>query len=123
MTEQSNTSRKAQRIAAHSHIKGLGLDENGMPISVESGLVGQESAREVCPSPHFHRLGGWNGCRYDQLEENGGTRPSSGRSSRNRKDGFGHGHRAAIGTESTRLERKETLGSILSHERLRSVFE
>ena len=47
MTEQSNTSRKAQRIAAHSHIKGLGLDENGKPISVESGLVGQESAREA----------------------------------------------------------------------------
>ena len=47
VTEQSNTSRKAQRIAAHSHIKGLGLDENGKPISVESGLVGQESAREA----------------------------------------------------------------------------
>ena len=32
---------------AHSHIKGLGLDENGKAIVIDSGLVGQEKAREI----------------------------------------------------------------------------
>ena len=31
----------------HSHIKGLGLDENGKAIAIDSGLVGQEKAREI----------------------------------------------------------------------------
>ena len=43
---KSNT--KTQRIAAHSHVKGLGLDENGEALALGSGLVGQETAREVC---------------------------------------------------------------------------
>lgn len=38
---------KSQRIAAHSHVKGLGLDENGYAIQTAAGLVGQEQAREV----------------------------------------------------------------------------
>lgn len=43
---KSNT--KAQRIATHSHIKGLGLKPDGTAIIPESnGLVGQEKAREV----------------------------------------------------------------------------
>jgi len=36
------------RIAAHSHITGLGLDENGRPISGRCGLIGQQDAREAC---------------------------------------------------------------------------
>ena len=47
MTEQNSAGKKTRRISAHSHIKGLGLDENGNAISVDSGLVGQEKAREV----------------------------------------------------------------------------
>jgi len=40
---------KTQRIASHSHIKGLGLKEDGTAILPEaSGLVGQEKAREAC---------------------------------------------------------------------------
>jgi RuvB-like protein 1 (pontin 52) len=39
---------KTQRISAHSHVKGLGLDETGNAIKVSAGLVGQQSAREVC---------------------------------------------------------------------------
>lgn len=43
---QSTT--KAARVAVHTHIKGLGLDENGKAITVAAGLVGQERAREAC---------------------------------------------------------------------------
>lgn len=45
--EEVKSTVKTQRIAAHSHIKGLGLDENGVPIEVAAGLVGQKTAREV----------------------------------------------------------------------------
>jgi hypothetical protein len=42
---QSTT--KTQRIAAHSHVKGLGLNEAGEAELVGGGLVGQQQAREV----------------------------------------------------------------------------
>lgn len=45
--EEVKSTVKTQRIAAHSHIKGLGLDENGTPIEIAAGLVGQKAAREV----------------------------------------------------------------------------
>ena len=45
--EEVKSTTKTQRIAAHSHIKGLGLDENGFAHPMASGLVGQETAREV----------------------------------------------------------------------------
>lgn len=45
--EEVKSTAKTQRISAHSHIKGLGLDENGVPIQMAAGLVGQEAAREV----------------------------------------------------------------------------
>lgn len=45
--EEVKSTVKTQRIAAHSHIKGLGLDENGVPIEIAAGLVGQKVAREV----------------------------------------------------------------------------
>lgn len=38
----------AARTAAHTHIKGLGLDENGSAKQVEGGFVGQIEAREAC---------------------------------------------------------------------------
>lgn len=45
--EEVKSTVKTQRISSHSHIKGLGLDENGVPIQMAAGLVGQENAREV----------------------------------------------------------------------------
>lgn len=45
--EEVKSTTKTQRIATHSHIKGLGLDENGYAIQSAAGLVGQELAREV----------------------------------------------------------------------------
>lgn len=45
--EEVKSTVRTQRIAAHSHIKGLGLDENGIPLQIGAGLVGQKSAREV----------------------------------------------------------------------------
>ncbi|CAG2163429.1 unnamed protein product [Oppiella nova] len=44
--EVKNVSKSA-RISAHSHVKGLGLDESGAAIPVAAGLVGQASAREA----------------------------------------------------------------------------
>lgn len=38
---------KTQRIASHSHIKGLGLNPDGTANELDSGLVGQNVAREV----------------------------------------------------------------------------
>lgn len=48
--EEVKSTTKTQRIATHSHVKGLGLDENGYAHQTASGLVGQELAREVCLS-------------------------------------------------------------------------
>lgn len=38
----------ANRTAAHTHIKGLGLDDTGAARQVEGGFVGQVEAREAC---------------------------------------------------------------------------
>jgi TBP-interacting protein len=38
---------RVRRIGAHSHIRGLGLDENGKAIMVADGLVGQTEARQA----------------------------------------------------------------------------
>ena len=45
--EEVKSTTKTQRIATHSHVKGLGLNEDGTAAPVGSGLVGQETAREV----------------------------------------------------------------------------
>ncbi len=39
--------RKEKRIAAHTHIKGLGLNDDGIANPNAAGLVGQLQAREV----------------------------------------------------------------------------
>jgi len=36
-----------ERVGAHTHIKGLGLDENLRAVRVKDGMVGQEKAREA----------------------------------------------------------------------------
>eukprot|EP00003_Mantamonas_plastica_P002407 TRINITY_DN1182_c0_g2_i13.p1 TRINITY_DN1182_c0_g2~~TRINITY_DN1182_c0_g2_i13.p1 ORF type:complete len:471 (+),score=154.05 TRINITY_DN1182_c0_g2_i13:35-1414(+) len=45
--EEVQSTTKKQRVAAHSHIKGLGLDEQGYAIEISHGLVGQIKAREA----------------------------------------------------------------------------
>lgn len=45
--EEVKSTTKTQRVATHSHVKGLGLDENGKALPQAAGLVGQEKAREV----------------------------------------------------------------------------
>uniref|UniRef100_A0A2K6GZT2 RuvB-like helicase n=1 Tax=Propithecus coquereli TaxID=379532 RepID=A0A2K6GZT2_PROCO len=46
--EEVRSTMKTQRIASHSHVKGLGLDESGLAKQAASGLVGQENTREAC---------------------------------------------------------------------------
>lgn len=41
-------SSRDNRTAAHSHIKGLGLNANGIAEKQAAGFVGQTAAREVC---------------------------------------------------------------------------
>ena len=45
--EEVKSTVKTQRISAHSHVKGLGLNEKGEAVKVASGLVGQDQAREA----------------------------------------------------------------------------
>jgi len=46
--QEVKSTTKAQRVAAHSHIKGLGLNSDGTAIMPEAaGLVGQDKAREA----------------------------------------------------------------------------
>ena len=45
--EEVKSTTRAQRVATHSHVKGLGLQEDGTAAEVASGLVGQEKAREA----------------------------------------------------------------------------
>jgi hypothetical protein len=39
---------KSQRVATHTHIKGLGLADDGTAAVLAAGFVGQEQAREAC---------------------------------------------------------------------------
>ncbi|KAJ8099930.1 TIP49 C-terminus-domain-containing protein [Lipomyces tetrasporus] len=41
-------SARDNRTAAHTHIKGLGLDERGLATRVDGGFIGQQNAREAC---------------------------------------------------------------------------
>mmetsp|Transcript_26223 Transcript_26223/g.42457 ORF Transcript_26223/g.42457 Transcript_26223/m.42457 type:complete len:459 (+) Transcript_26223:323-1699(+) len=45
--EEVKSTTKKQRIASHTHIKGLGLEDDGSAIAIAAGLVGQERAREA----------------------------------------------------------------------------
>ncbi|KAF1999173.1 TIP49-domain-containing protein [Amniculicola lignicola CBS 123094] len=47
ISEVKGTSRE-NRTAAHSHIKGLGLNSHGFAIPQSGGFVGQAAAREAC---------------------------------------------------------------------------
>ncbi|CAL9231149.1 unnamed protein product [Arabidopsis halleri] len=45
--EEIQSTAKKQRIATHTHIKGLGLEPTGVPIKLAAGFVGQLEAREA----------------------------------------------------------------------------
>lgn len=45
--EVTSPIRRFERVGAHTHIKGLGLDEKKRAIKVKDGMVGQEKAREA----------------------------------------------------------------------------
>merc|ERR1712100_173422 len=45
--EEVKSTTKAQRVASHTHIKGLGLDEKGVAGQCSAGLCSQEKAREA----------------------------------------------------------------------------
>lgn len=45
--EEVKSTTKTERIASHSHVKGLGLNEAGEADPVAAGFIGQEKAREV----------------------------------------------------------------------------
>ena len=102
--EEIQSTSKSTRISVHTHIKGLGLDENGVALPFGAGLVGQERAREVISaysrlvfacSKHIF-LGLWISGRAYQSKENGGSRLANGWSPRDRQNCFGLGHFAGI---------------------------
>ncbi|KAF5181803.1 Ruvb-like helicase, partial [Thalictrum thalictroides] len=45
--EEVQSTTKKQRIATHTHIKGLGLDPYGIAIAMAAGFVGQNMSREA----------------------------------------------------------------------------
>lgn len=48
--QQQPSAALERRVATHSHIQGLGLDDQGIAIHTAAGFVGQERAREVYAS-------------------------------------------------------------------------
>eukprot|EP00218_Dolichomastix_sp_CCMP3274_P002024 CAMPEP_0170163596 /NCGR_PEP_ID=MMETSP0033_2-20121228/77680_1 /TAXON_ID=195969 /ORGANISM="Dolichomastix tenuilepis, Strain CCMP3274" /LENGTH=455 /DNA_ID=CAMNT_0010401235 /DNA_START=11 /DNA_END=1378 /DNA_ORIENTATION=+ len=46
--EEVASTTRAQRVATHTHIKGLGLKDTGDALPMGMGWVGQEQAREAC---------------------------------------------------------------------------
>lgn len=45
--EEVVSTTKSERVAAHSHVKGLGLQPDGTAQEISSGFVGQKTAREA----------------------------------------------------------------------------
>ncbi|GBG66880.1 hypothetical protein CBR_g72636 [Chara braunii] len=45
--EEVQSTTKTQRVATHTHIKGLGLKEDGTALPIAAGFVGQDQAREA----------------------------------------------------------------------------
>ena len=52
--EEVKSTTRAQRVATHSHVKGLGLNDAGEADPVAAGFIGQEKAREVTCAPCLH---------------------------------------------------------------------
>jgi RuvB-like protein 1 (pontin 52) len=45
--EEVASTTKTQRVSTHTHIKGLGLQDDGTAVQMAAGFVGQENAREA----------------------------------------------------------------------------
>jgi len=45
--EEVRSTTRTQRVATHTHIKGLGLDDEGNALEVQNGMCGQQKAREA----------------------------------------------------------------------------
>mmetsp|Transcript_38824 Transcript_38824/g.75919 ORF Transcript_38824/g.75919 Transcript_38824/m.75919 type:complete len:456 (+) Transcript_38824:172-1539(+) len=45
--EEVKSTNKTERVASHSHVKGLGLNDGGEADPVAAGFIGQEKAREA----------------------------------------------------------------------------
>ena len=45
--EEVISTTKKERVAAHSHVKGLGLNADGSTKDIADGFVGQKTAREA----------------------------------------------------------------------------
>lgn len=60
VTSAATSASNSKKVATHSHIRGLGLREDGTPEPISSGFVGQLKAREVrglvLIRIHFSRL-------------------------------------------------------------------
>ena len=54
---------RVERVGAHSHIRGLGLDEHLQPKAVAEGMVGQAEARKVRTEGGERSAAGANGGR------------------------------------------------------------
>ena len=46
--EEVASTTQTPRVAVHTHIKGRGLNAEGVALPIAAGLVGQEKAREAC---------------------------------------------------------------------------
>jgi RuvB-like protein 2 len=57
---------RIERIGAHSHIRGLGLDDALEARKVSQGMVGQVHARRVSPSAlqQLHSSADYNCCMH-----------------------------------------------------------
>ena len=53
---------RIERIGAHSHIRGLGLDDALEARAVSQGMVGQAAARKVTPPASPTATGLWFTC-------------------------------------------------------------
>ncbi|KAL1775831.1 ruvB-like 1, partial [Sigmodon hispidus] len=63
--DEVKSTKKMQRIASHSHMKGLGLDESSLAKQAASELVDQENAREayrVIVELIKSKRNGWKSC-------------------------------------------------------------
>lgn len=65
--EEVASTTKSQRVATHTHIKGLGLGEDGTAAMLASGFVGQEQVcmRTIAP------LERWSACNMVDLRHIG----------------------------------------------------
>ena len=51
--QEVKSTAKSQRVDAHSHLKALGLREDGTAEPESCGFAGQEAAREVSHGNYF----------------------------------------------------------------------